>query len=296
MPITSLLRLTADPNGPDTANKIDAFVLFLAFHVAARACAVLDWQAPSTAELVQAIGLTGCFLVVAVGLLWIRRRDVVRMAFAAALALHVVRLVTSMPTTSNHFFVETLLVFLATFCKLDDDAEQDLFLEVVRWLTAIVLFYSGFQKLLYGTYFHGQFLAFAVAQVDSFRDTLGHLLSADELARLHAYDPLDPSASYQVSSLLFVVAANGAWVGEMALGAGLLVARVRRVALVGAIVLVVGIEICAREVLFGVLFLQLLLLFARRPWNRATLPAVAAFYIYLLLMRAGVLPAWSFTN
>ena len=71
------------------------------------------------------------------------------------------------------------------------------------WLGVIVLFYSGLQKLLYGTYFRGQFLAFTVAQIDTFRKAMGFLLPAGELARLRSLSPLDPASAYRTSAPLF---------------------------------------------------------------------------------------------
>ena len=42
---------------------------------------------------------------------------------------------------------------------LESQEEQKLALQAVRWLAAITFFLAGVQKLIYGTYFHGDYRA-----------------------------------------------------------------------------------------------------------------------------------------
>jgi hypothetical protein len=54
------------------------------------------------------------------------------------------------------------------------------------------------------------------------------------------------------------------------------------------------IELAAREFFFGALFMNVLLLFGRGGLNRRLIPAFAALYVWILLMRLHVLPEVTF--
>lgn len=268
--------------------KALAFTRFLMLHLVARAWVVLADAGVPRWQWALAVGLTlaagaACFAPTA------------RRATAVVLALMSLKLVAALPAASNHLFLETGLVGLLVFLDPWSDDEAPFLLRGMKCATVIVFFTTGLQKLWYGTYLGGQFLAFTIANVDTFRAALGFLVAPDELARLRSYAPLE-GGPYRVASPLFLLASNASWIAEMALPVLLVPLRTRAFALVGAVLFVVAIEAAAREIFFGMLFAELLLLFAPRDATTRTLPFAAAFYAYLLLMRWSVLPAWSFSN
>jgi hypothetical protein len=74
----------------------------------------------------------------------------------------------------------------------------------------------------------------------------------------------------------------------------LLVRRTRGPAALATIAFVFCIEAGALELMFGALFLNLLLLFLPRPINRTLLPGFAVFYAVLIGSRLGILPRFWF--
>ena len=289
-----LMKLIGEERHPAQLPKLWAFRVFLLGHVAVRAWTVyMSWHTPPTWMLAQAILFTACFGLV---LYW----RTARASCACAALLLSVKLYLLFPDIANHDFLELLLVVALTTFDIYVEDDRDLLLRMVRWMTVIVLFYSGFQKVLYGTYFRGQYLAFLVASVEHFADFFQHVLPPGEFARLTSYDANDPSVAvtgpYMSSSPLFLIIANGSWITEITLSFLLVLRNTRCFAVIAAACFLVLIELAAREVFFGALFMNLLLLFLHRDWNRRLLPAFAAFYGYLVLMKLGWIPAWQFPN
>ena len=121
------------------------------------------------------------------------------------------------PLAPNHFFVELYAVaLLALVGRGARDAA--LALAALRWLAALVLFASGLQKLFYGHYLRGDFLAFMVGRGDRFADLFRWILPAAEVARLQALDPFrDGAGPYRVSQPLFVAVSNLVCIAELVL-------------------------------------------------------------------------------
>ena len=71
---------------------------------------------------------------------------------------HLGAIVWLFPAVSNHFFLVFYALLLLSIVDLDRPREALLGLQACRFLVVIVLFYSGLQKVLYGTYFHAQLL------------------------------------------------------------------------------------------------------------------------------------------
>jgi hypothetical protein len=214
-----------------------------------------------------------------------------RAALLAIAAVMAVKGAMLFPFSSNHFFLELICLLMAGSFDTGDDDERDTMLIGLRWTLVIVLFYTGFQKLTYGTYFHGDFLGYMVSSSDRFADLFQLVIPGDELVRLRALDAGTLGAGpYRVDSLLFVVAANVVYVCEIGFSILLVPHRTRAFAMAGAMVLIVVIELAAREVFFGMLFTQLVLLFARRDWNRRTLLWTALLYLYVVGSRLDLLP------
>ena len=285
-----VLALTDDADRSLQAAVVRAFTLFLLTHVAVRtllwAERADDWIA---GRFVMAAGLAVCAAIA-----W-RHPERSRAAATGAVAILAIKLVASFPTTSNHFFIEFLCVSLLAFCDPDAAGERALLLSTARWLTAIVLFYTGLQKVLYGTYFDAQFLGLSIGHKPSFEWLFSWLLPAAELARLRDLHPLGAGAGpFDIRSPLALLVANGVYLFEMLAPAALVWRRTRPWAAAATLLVVAAIEAGARELLFGLLFVNLLLLFFARPVNRALLPVSLAALALLTASRIGLLPRFFF--
>jgi hypothetical protein len=174
---------------------------------------------------------------------------------------------------------------------LDDRRAEHRMLQLraIRWSVIVVLFYSGLQKLVWGYWNDGQFLGYSLGR-EPFRSTLGWIVPADELSRLTALGGAVGDGPYLPEAPLLVVAGSLTWVAELALALVLFPPRTRHRAWPVACLLVAGIELVARELMFGVEFCAALTLFAREDRLTRWLRPIAVFLTALLLVRLGVLP------
>lgn len=271
--------------------KIQAAWVVVSLHVAVR-LTLSVWYAQAYYLL------PGVALLFAAGLV----PRLMRPAASVLVGIQLVRFALTYPDVSNHYLVEVLCVGVFALVDLEREEERDLCLRALCWLAAIVLFMSGLQKLLHGAYFEGEYLAYMVSSTDRFRDFFAPMLSSADLAHLDslrgAIDavpfqldrPVGPlPGPYRVESTPFLLASNAVWIAEMVVPLGLLWRRTRPVALLAAVLLMVGIVASSREFFFDTLFLNLLLLFARSAVNRKILPLSLASYGYYLLGGVGVI-------
>lgn len=281
----SLLWLADEPDRSGQAAKVRAFQLFLLLHVAVR---IWFWGFRNPDEpWLRAVLVGGITLCALAGLV----RSWARAAALAATALMSVKLLATFAGTSNHFFIELLCVALLAFCNPNLPDERALLLAGLRWLTALVLFYSGLQKLLYGTYSAGQFLGYAIATKGTFADVFAWLLPAAEWSRLRGLSPIGVGTGpFAIDAPLAVVLSNAVYLFEMLAPPLLLWQRTRVYAALAVIAFTFGIESAARELMFGSLFVNLVLLYFVRPVNRTLLPAFVGLYIVLFAARLHLLP------
>ncbi len=269
--------------------KIDGLRRFILLYGAARTWLWLIYgaQIDRFALVLSGLVLSGCAV-----LAW----TAVRAHWAPRIAAPVLllQLVGVFPFADNHFGLEVLVVGVLAVVGPRRQGEAEA-LQGILWLTAIVLFQTGLQKVLYGQYFGGEFLAFMVGRGGRFGDVFAWVLPQVEVARLAAYDALRSGAGpYRVESTLFVVASNAVYLVEIALGPLLLLRRTRTMAAMGALAFLLLIQLGAREVGFALLFGNLLLLFPANDLGRRLFPAFALFVVWVVLTAAGVLPgrAW----
>jgi hypothetical protein len=166
-------------------------------------------------------------------------------AFAAALLF---------PAIPNHGYVLCVALFVGAIYDTEHPGERLAMSDGFRYLGAIVLFWSGVQKLLGGTWTQGQLLAYEIGHSSRFSGLFGWLVTRSER---HAFRTNGPF----LASGPLVVVSNLVWVLEIAVGLGLLSghARRRKTAAVVALIVLVGIEVVAREGVFGILMAALLL-------------------------------------
>lgn len=190
-------------------------------------------------------------------------------------------LVLAWPNFANHLFLEWSILLFLTLCRED----KRLGLNGIRWLVAIIFFYTGFQKFVMGQYFDGQFLLFRVATSPKFRAFFELVLPEEEVARLVEMGGQFGTGPYATSDVFFLMISNCVWIGEMGAAILLLFPKWRKLALFAGILLVGGIELGARELVFGCLFTILLLTFYQGRNAIALWPAFAAVQILSVATR-----------
>jgi len=284
-----VLALADDADRAAQAPIARAFQLFLLLHVTTRTLLWALRAADRPGRYLLAAGLAACGLAA-----W-RVPRYARAATVVALAILTIKLADSFPTTSNHFFIEFLCIALLALCNIEQADERALLLSAARWLTLIVFFWSGMQKVLYGTYFDAAFLGFSISSKPSFAALFGWLVPSLEVARLQSLRPLGPGVGpFAIQAPLAVATANGVYLFEMLAPLLLVIRRTRMLAALATLGFVFCIEVGALELMFGALFLNLLLLFLPRPVNRMLLPGFAALYAVLVASRLGILPRFWF--
>jgi hypothetical protein len=178
---------------------------------------------------------------------------------------------------------------LAALCDPEQPVEARRFVASAQWVTVVVLFYSGVQKVVQGYYFDGSMLTYSLS-TNSFRGILQLLLPASEFERLAALGGAAGEGPYSVDSPLLLAASNGIWLAELSLPALMLWRRTAPLAALATLVLLLGIEIGAREVFFGLIFSNGVLLFLPAAWQRWALPFTVSLLGALLASRLGLLP------
>jgi hypothetical protein len=194
------------------------------------------------------------------------------------------------PSTGNHVYLECFLCAICALLEPSQPEDQRLLTRSVRWVTGVIVFFAGIQKLVHGYYTNALMPAFLV-QEPRFGRIFELLLPVSEAQRIHSYNGLDGAGPYLVSAPLFLIASNLVWTFEIALVIALFIPRARHVGVLAGIVFVVLIESGAREILFGLLFVNLLLMFLSTAANRRLIPVVVVTCVILILVRLGVLPA-----
>lgn len=278
---------TADPKDGSARSHLEAFRTLVLAHLATQsaAWAIVPPEGPLAFPAWAIIAAAALeFALLAASL-------VGRGRLACQLAVPIVfaQLVWTFPHAANH----TGLAFvLLGFCALFDPASREderAMLQSLRWIAALVFIWAGLQKVLHGTYFRGEFLAWLVAQgTDRWAFVFGFLIGPEELARLGSYaaHPVY-SGPYRVASPLFVAASNSVWIMELALGIGLLVHRARHVCGLLAIGVVLAIQTAPREFMFALLYTNMLLLCVRGGFNERLKWFFLALYAALLAALLG---------
>ena len=216
-----------------------------------------------------------------------------RLAAGVAAALLIGRLACFFPLSANHYYLEVFYALLLTVPGRARE-EEDLVLKAVRSTVVLGLIASGLQKVFHGYYFRGEFLCFMMAHDPRF-EVLRPLVPAQEFLRLQAIEKGIGAGPYRVESVPLIIVSNLTYLAEILVPVGLLIPWSRRLAIVAAIAFVVAIENAARELFFGALMINSILVFGPGAIHRRALPFFAAFCLYLLAVSLGALPQWRFT-
>ncbi len=194
------------------------------------------------------------------------------------------------PAVSNHFFLVFSCLLLLSLLDLERDPEALLGLQACRWLTLIVFFYTGLQKLLYGTYYHGQLLTWTIAHDTRFSTAFGHILPPEEAFRIAAL--ANTAGPFGTDWWPLLVISNFVYLFELAAPLLLLHPRTRSAAVAATVLFIILIETGAREYFFGCLFINLVFLFTRKSWYPILLPLTGGVYLLLLLPRLERIWGW----
>lgn len=227
-----------------------------------------DHTQVNTIGLIAAVILTGSALA---GLF----RYTERRATVLALGTMLLRLAVTAPHAYNHLGLEAILMAGLATASTESADESRLGLQFARWVAVLVLFWSGVQKALHGCYFDGAFLGVAIAANDYFAAPLGAVFP-DEIARLRALPLRLGAGPFAFEPTALRALANFIWIAEIAVAPLLLVAATRTGAAALAIALVATIQLVARELVFGLMMVQVLLLFCP---GRVPRPILATLWL-----------------
>jgi hypothetical protein len=217
-----------------------------------------------------------------------------RAAFAALAATHAVIVWREFPAAGNHAYLELILCALAAFLDPRRPQEQTLYLRSVRWLVCIVLFYGGVQKAVHGYYWRGQFLLYSLGATPWFAAVFRPLIRDADFVRLAAYKGEVGDGPYLVDGIGFAAFSNAVYLLEIALVPLLLIPRTRKLGVLATVAFLAAIEVGARELFFGLVYINAVLLFWPSDLNRRLIGVFAAVLAALMLVRVGVLPEMVF--
>jgi len=280
------LLAVAGGEAPDVAaTRVDDFRRFLVLYGAVRSWLWLP-LAPDSSGLLAPLAL--CHTVAAAMVFVPRGAE---WAARGALAVVLGQVVWSFPLAANHLYLELVCLVLVALPRPGDARDAAAALSGLRWTAALVLFHTGLQKVFYGAYFRGDFLALMAGADERFGRAFRFVLPGAELERLAGLDRSRTGAGpFRVDSPIFVVASNAVWIAELCLPVLLLSRRGRVWGALGGVGLMVGIQVVALEIGFALLFVNLLLLFLPGRWNARALPFTLVIFVWALGAAAGWLP------
>ena len=208
-------------------------------------------------------------------------------ALAGAALLEFVLVGSAFPDNANHQFLALVLGLLLLLVRRDGDdfepTDARTCLQATRWVILIGLAWAGVMKLVYGYWLGAEFLSFRVALDPDFAWIFSPLVPESEWQRLVGLENALGAGPFRADAPALVVLSNLTWVAELLLPVGLLFARTRRVAMIGALALLWAIQLGAGEVFFAGLMTGGLLLFAERDRLRPALAVIGLFYLAQLL-------------
>jgi len=203
-------------------------------------------------------------------------------ALAGAALLELALVFSAFPENANHQFLALVLALLLLLVRRDaddfDPVDARTCLQATRWVVLIGIAWAGVMKLVYGGWLGGEFLSFRIALDPDFAQVFLPFVPAPEWQRLVGLENQLGAGPFRADAPVLVALSNLTWLAELLLPVGLLFARTRRFAMVGAVSLLLVIQLGAGEIFFAGLMTGGLLLFAERDRLRSALPVVALVY------------------
>ena len=259
-------------------------ILFL-IHVACELLVTAPWQA-FVADVValEAGAFTGMWIAGGIlgCLLWHRLGDGESLPLTVAWLFAVAAVLWLFPNLPNHFFLVVFCLTVLQLLDLERPSEAVLGLRTLRWAAVVVFTATGFQKVRYGTYFHGEFMTWAIAHTERFAALFQAVMPAEEWQRLRA---LPREGPFGTSWWPLVAVSNLVWVFELTAPIFLFFRRTREAITAAMIVFLFFIELGAREWMFGCIFVSLMLLFPRGSYLPRAIPIYALIYASIFASR-----------
>ncbi len=174
------------------------------------------------------------------------------------------------PNTPNHRLIEVVVLGLACLSNVENSQERRLFFSFIRAFALLVFFYAGVQKILLGTYFTGQYLAYKTYSAISFQN-LGFLWCSQE--ELETFKSLSwpPSAGmgpFQLNTWYGLILSNATWVLELVLPVVCFFGKRKNIWAAITLVFVLGIQAMALEIEFLLIMMCLLSLYFKHIRDR----------------------------
>ena len=279
--IDRLLAIGADAGLSDPTPRLRAFETILLIHlfVTLLSGAFPRTNVGSELQYGLAAALGGC--------LSLRYSDRLGpIGTAGAMCVMLALLTQTFPETGNHEYLELWLLSCFVYIGTKTRDESYVLLSTLRWMIAVMMFYTGLQKVLYGTYFDAQFLSVQIMLKDAFANVFGLMIPAEELQRLQSIR-WNVMGSGPVSSdaPLLLLASNAVYLFELAIPFALLWHRTRAAAVIALLVFTVAIQSGAREAFFGGLLVSSCLLFWPRDLHSRWLWGFVAYYGAIAFLR-----------
>ena len=290
-----LLNIAAGDDPDTVVSKVHSFRLIVLMVIFTESLPMAIFSAahhlPRARLMIPSALLIGICLVAVWKNFWVRRATLV-----VSLVLIVNFTALMFPDVGNHQYLALVCLALLSFLDLSKGEERFALLQSLRWVTAIGLFYTGLQKILHGLYLNGGFFGYTFATEPRFAAVFRHLVSAQEATRLSGLGgPVEGAGPYGVALSPLLIVACGTIILELALPVLLLVKKTRFVATIATIIFMLVVQIGAKELMFAVIFVDLLLLFFRRDVHTRVVPVVALFLAALLAQRYLMAePLWYF--
>lgn len=279
-------------DSPYVCRKLQSFRILILLHVAVATWLRVDAGAGGGLSGIAArphILLLSYGLITMCGAGLFPNLRIIALRIATAFAAFLT--VSLLPETANHVFLEFFCLLFLCFADDSEPAECELVTRSLCAVFAIILFYTGFQKLIYGQYFDGQYLAYAIATEERFATFMQIVIPADEFERLRNLNPNTVgSGPFCFETPWLIAVSNSIYIVEMVLPVLLQIRRFRTPACLSAIALIMLIELGAREIVFGTLFISIATLHFKKDWPGRLLPAIIGFYIYLVAGQLGLVP------
>lgn len=165
---------------------------------------------------------------------------------------------------SNHMGLVSWLILLTLVYDLRKTQEKKEVYKVLVIAIIIFFFFTGFQKLIYGTYFKSQFLVYMINSTERFASVFKYILSDVEFKRILSLNLQKDSLSSNNLTLLFT--SNIVILFELIVPILMLIKRNENVIYI-AMIFTICIQIVAREYFFAIIFLNCLYFLTQKRYD-----------------------------
>lgn len=286
--MSRLLDLFA-PQGRWDASGLETFRSLLLLHALVR---TLDWVPQSMPG-----GLAGPWIILGMRILLVVttiasvRPRLGRAAAALGALIVFAQVLFGFPEIEDQVYLELCGLALCALFDASNAGDGPLLRSALCWMGALVLFHSGFQKVLHGYYFFAEFPAYAIAAKDPIGGLFGWLVSTEEVGRLQGLNLFLPEAGpFLTDSTSLVFLSNAVWVLEIELAVMMMFRLTRNFAAVAAIAMVVVIQLVGHQPLYALLLAQFFLLCIPGEWHRRLALVFGTAYAAVALAQLGILP------